>query len=76
MRLLWILLLLPGLVCAQSSQVEGSGPLSASASIDIRIVIPPRCHRRPDGSIATNFGPSSGWQYDEGENGVITLSNP
>ena len=76
MRLLGILLLLPGLVCAQGSQVEGSGPLSASASIDFRIVIPPRCHRRPDGSIEHNWKPNSGWQYDEGENGVITLSNP
>lgn len=78
MRLFLCILLWAGAtaVLAESSEVSGSGPLSASASIDFRIIIPPRVDRMPDGALQPNFRESSGWQYNEGENGVITLSNP
>ena len=77
MRLLIALLVLaPALGAAESTHVEGTGSLSASASIDFRIVIPPHCKREPDGSVTTNFSPESGWQYDEGPDGQLTLSKP
>ena len=77
MRLLVALLLLaPAIAAAESSHVSGDGPLNASASIDFRIIIPPHVRRLPDGSLESNFRPESGWQYDEGPYGIVTLSKP
>ena len=61
---------------AESSHTEGPGSLTATARIDIRIVIPPTVTREPDGSLTNNFGTRSGWQHDEDTHGVVTLSNP
>ena len=71
-----LLIIIPTLAKADSSDVSGSGSLSASASIDFRIVIPPKVTRREDGSLTDNFGDKPRWQYSEDENGVVTLSSP
>jgi len=73
-------------VLAESSNVSGSGPLSASASIDFRIIIPPKCWIDDEGNIQTNWKKHSGYKCDledeqgemqkDVENGVLTLSNP
>ena len=90
MRFLAALTFLIVLLCvdvhAESSHTSGSGALSASASIDFRIIIPPKCWIDDEGNIQTNWRKSSGYKCDledeQGEmqtdvqNGVLTLSNP
>ena len=72
---------------ADSSFATGSGSLSASASIDFRIIIPPKCWIDDEGNIQTNFGRNSKYRCqlddDQGEdenrlvsNGTLTISAP
>ena len=85
---LLIALLVSGTALADSSSVTGTGSLSASASIDFRIRIPPKCWIDDEGNIQNNFGRHSKYicqlddDDDQGEDemlvsdGYLTIASP
>ena len=60
----------------ERSHDSGSGALSASARIDIQIIIPPAVNKQSDGTYTDNFGPKSEWQYIVENDGSVTLFSP
>jgi hypothetical protein len=71
-----IFLMLSHAAFGERSHDSGSGALSASARIDIRIIIPPAINKKSDGTYTDNFGPQTEWQYIVEEDGSVTLFSP